>query len=66
MEESYSFSPEFLRMMLSEERQKFIAALGKSASWKELNRIRRTISQINELLDSYNTRNSESDQNLRP
>ena len=66
MEESYSFSPELLRMMLSEERQKFIAALGKSASWKELNRIRRTISQINELLDSYNTRNSESDQNLRP
>ncbi|MBC7829545.1 MAG: hypothetical protein H7122_17505 [Chitinophagaceae bacterium] len=54
MGRGYSFSPELLRMMLSEERQKFVAALGVEASWKELNRIRKTINQLNGLLDAEN------------
>ena len=46
------FSAELLRMMISEERQKFLAALGDGASWRELNRIRKNISRLNNLLDS--------------
>ena len=52
MEREYTFSPELLKMMLSEERQKFVTALGEGASWRELNRIRQTINQLNGLLDS--------------
>ena len=51
MDRGYRYHPELLQMMLSEERQKFVSALGK-ASWKELNRIRKNIAQINALLDS--------------
>ena len=58
MDRGYSFSPELLRMMLSEERQKFLEALGHEASWRQLNRIRKTISQLNKLLDSANDRTS--------
>ena len=52
MARGYAFSPELLRMMLSEEREKFVNALGKGASWKELNRIRQHINELNNLLDS--------------
>lgn len=54
MNQGYTFSQELLRMMLSEERQKFVAALGRGSSWRELNRIRKTINQLNILLDSAN------------
>jgi len=53
----YSFSPELLRMMLSEERQKFSVALGQGASWRELNQIRKTINQLNKLLDFSENKN---------
>ena len=52
MDRGYTFSPELLQMMLSEERQKFVSALGRGVSWKELNRIRKNIAQINHMLDS--------------
>ena len=52
MDREYTFSPELLKMMLSEERRKFVTALGDGASWRELNRIRKTINQLNSLLDS--------------
>ena len=52
MDREYTFSAELLKMMLSEERQKFVSALGEGASWRELNRIRQTINQLNSLLDS--------------
>jgi hypothetical protein len=52
MDREYTFSPDLLKMMLSEERQKFVKALGNGASWRELNRIRETINQLNSLLDS--------------
>ena len=57
MDRGYRFDPGLLPMMLSEERQKFVPALGK-ASWKELNRIRKNIAQINALLDSTNVGSS--------
>jgi hypothetical protein len=59
MEREYIFRPELLRMMLSEERQKFISALGSGASWRELRRIRKTIAELNELLDSTERRQSD-------
>jgi hypothetical protein len=64
MGREYTFSPELLRMMLSEERQKFVSALSHGASWRELNRIRKTINQLNDLLDAsdnsnYSSRNSD-------
>jgi hypothetical protein len=52
MERGYGFSSDLLQMMLSEERQKFVSALGRGASWWELKRIRKNIIQINDLLDS--------------
>jgi hypothetical protein len=52
MDRDYTFSPELLLLMLSEERQKFITALGHGASWKDLSRIRKTIDQLNKMLDS--------------
>lgn len=54
MDRGYAFSAELLRMMLSEERQKFISALENGTSWRELKRIRKNISEINRLLDSTN------------
>ena len=57
MDRGYIFSAELLQMMLSEERQKFVSALGRGASWKELNRIRKHIAQINHQLDSMNNTN---------
>ena len=71
MEREYTFSPELLKMMLSEERQKFVNALGEGASWRQLNRIRKTINQLNSLLDSLNqskdpgSNNTRSDQGPR-
>jgi hypothetical protein len=55
MDRGFRFSADLLRMMLSEERQKFVSALGRGASWKELLRIRKTIDQLNKLLDSRNS-----------
>lgn len=52
MNRGYMFSADLLQMMLSEERQKFIAALGSGASWRELRLIRKNIIQINNHLDS--------------
>ena len=52
MERGYTFSTELLQMMLSEERQKFVSALGRGASWKQLRTIRKNIIQISNLLDS--------------
>ena len=71
MEREYTFSPELLKMMLSEERQKFVNALDEGASWRQLNRIRKTINQLNSLLDSLNqskdpgSNNTRSDQGPR-
>ena len=66
MDGEYTFTPELLRMMLSEERQKFVSALGR-ASWRELNRIRKTINRLNELLDSSNDMNgTDPASNRRP
>ena len=45
------FSPDLLRMMLTEEREKFLSALEAGSSWKELSRIRKNISQLNQLID---------------
>jgi hypothetical protein len=64
MDRGHRFSPELLQMMLSEERQKFVSALG-GASWKELNRIRKNIAQINALLDSTNVGNRGQDPSNR-
>lgn len=61
MDRGYSFSAELLQMMLSEERQKFVSALDKGVSWKELNRIRVHIAQINHRLDSLNKANRGRD-----
>ena len=52
MDRGYNFSPDLLRLMLSEENQKFVTALGKGASWRELNKIRQHISELNKLLDA--------------
>jgi hypothetical protein len=67
MERGYTFTPELLRMMLSEERQKFLSALGRGASFGELKRIRQTINQLNELLDSSDRigRNTDVRENTR-
>ena len=54
MNREYTFSPELLQMMLSEERQKFVSALGRGAHWQELTMIRNNITEINKLLDSGN------------
>jgi hypothetical protein len=54
MERGHAFSADLLQMMLSEERQKFVSALGSGASWRELKRIRKNIIQINDHLDSLN------------
>ena len=51
MERGYGFSVELLQMMLSEERQKFVSALGRGASWRELRTIRKNIIQISNVLD---------------
>jgi|GEM_PF-4585630 len=55
MERDYNFSPELLQMMLSEERQRFVSGIDNGASWGELHRIRKTINEINNLLDSSKT-----------
>jgi hypothetical protein len=60
MDRGYTFSAELLQMMLSEERQKFVSALGQGASWGELNRIKRNINQINSLLDSTKDANDRN------
>lgn len=60
MDRGYPFSPELLRMMLSEERQKFVSALEQGASWKQLNQIKKTINQLNNLLDSRETKDPGS------
>lgn len=65
MERGYEFSPELLQMMLSEERQKFVSALGTGASLRELNRIRKNIIQINDRLDSINARNHRGESQSR-
>ncbi len=65
MERVYLFSPELLKMMLSEERQKFVSALDQGAAWRELNRIRKTINQLNKLLDSSNDINTDNYSNSR-
>jgi hypothetical protein len=70
MEREYTFSPDLLRMMLSEERQKFVSALSQGSSWRELNRIKKTINQLNELLDTterpeYSNRNDSKGANER-
>lgn len=57
MNREYTFSPELLRMMLAEERQKFVEELGHGASWRKLNRIKKTVNQLNNLLDSENNLN---------
>ena len=73
METGPIFTPELLKMMLSEERQKFLLALEEGSSWKDLSRIRKNISQINELLDSIaqnegdgNSRTGPADQRGTP
>ena len=60
MDRGYTFSAELLQMMLREERQKFLSALGKGASWKQLKTIRKNIIQISTLLDSTQNRGDSS------
>ena len=65
MSRGYMFSPELLKMMLSEERQKFVSALGRGASWIQLNLIRKNIRQINNLLESVDDVRSDREPDNR-
>lgn len=57
MHGGYAFNAELLRMMLSEEREKFVTQLGAGASWVELNKTRQQINELTNLLDAaINTR----------
>ena len=57
MEKKSAFTPELLKMMLTEERQKFVSALGDGASWKVLENIRKNINKIYDVLDSVDRNN---------
>lgn len=50
--EPNQFTPELLKMMRDEEREKFLAALKDGASWGQLYQIRNTIRKLNELIDT--------------
>ena len=49
--ENSQFTPELLRMMRNEEREKFLAALKDGASWVQLYQIRNTIRKLNDMID---------------
>ena len=49
--ENNQFTPELLRMMRDEERQKFLAALKSGASWVQLFQIRNTIRKLNDMIE---------------
>ena len=48
--DSNQFTPELLRMMRDEEREKFLAALKDGASWVQLYQIRNTIRKLNDMI----------------
>jgi hypothetical protein len=50
--ENNQFTPELLRMMRNEERQKFLVALKNGASWMQLYQIRNTIRKLNDMIDA--------------
>ena len=57
MEKEYNqFTPELLKMMRDEERDKFLAALKDGASWAQLYQIRNTIRKLNDLIDTAETK----------
>jgi hypothetical protein len=61
MEREYNqFTPELLKMMRDEEREKFLAALKDGASWAQLYQIRNTIRKLNDLIDTAETNISGS------
>jgi hypothetical protein len=45
------FTPELLKMIRDEEREKFLAALKDGASWAQLYQIRNTIRKLNEMIE---------------
>ena len=61
MEKEYNqFTPELLKMMRDEERDKFLAALKDGASWAQLYQIRNTIRKLNDLIDTAESNRSGS------
>jgi hypothetical protein len=59
--DQHQFSPELLRMMRDEEREKFLAALKEGASWGQLYSIRNTIRKLNKMIDDGDIEKLESD-----
>jgi hypothetical protein len=53
--EHNQFSPELLRLMRDEEREKFLTALKEGASWGQLYQIRNTIKKLNDMIDKAET-----------
>ena len=53
------FSPELLRLMRDEEREKFLAALKNGASWLQLYHIRSTIKKLNDMIQKAESRDSQ-------
>lgn len=58
--ENNQFTPELLRMIRDEERQKFLAALKDGASWIQLYQIRNTIRKLNDMIAAAEQKDSDT------